>query len=280
MTIQTPSDWVDLIKRDPNEFNRRWQVIPRDQRTMLRGADLSGLDLRRAHIGQLDLTDAILSGAKLEGSGLVSCRLERTKLDGIEVDPRWLPVLAQIELLWRPDKSEWNQHKARERPPILTFVDFSESDLGDADLTHLNLLNARFDGCDLRRCKLGETRIDGASLRRARLDGIEASLLQLDGSDVSEARFDGAKLRSISLNKGRAENASFVSITIIVVAVHFNLLDTIAFGRAFIAAGAAIVGTVLICTAALLMALHDVDLGRPTRANAAEPTSDEEATVS
>lgn len=74
--------------------------------------------------------------------------------------------------------------------------------------------------------------------------------------------------------------ASFVSITIIVVAVHFNLLDTIAFGRAFIAAGAAIVGTVLICTAALLMALHDVDLGRPTRANAAEPTSDEEATVS
>jgi len=52
-------------------------------------------------------------------------------------------------------------------------------------------------------------------------------------------------------------------VAISVVAVHLDRLHAIEFGRAFVAAASAIVGTVLTCTAALLMALADADLDGP-----------------
>jgi membrane-associated phospholipid phosphatase len=54
--------------------------------------------------------------------------------------------------------------------------------------------------------------------------------------------------------------ASFGAAAISIVAIHYGRLDTVHFGRAFVAAGAAITGTVFICTAALLIALQDADL--------------------
>jgi membrane-associated phospholipid phosphatase len=58
--------------------------------------------------------------------------------------------------------------------------------------------------------------------------------------------------------------ASFVAAGMTIVAIHFGSVGTIELGRAFVAAGSAIVGTMLICTAVLLIALHDTDLGRPS----------------
>jgi membrane-associated phospholipid phosphatase len=58
--------------------------------------------------------------------------------------------------------------------------------------------------------------------------------------------------------------AAFVATSMTVVAIHYGRVGTIEFGRAFVAAGSAIVGTILLCTAVLLIALHDIDLGRPS----------------
>jgi membrane-associated phospholipid phosphatase len=54
---------------------------------------------------------------------------------------------------------------------------------------------------------------------------------------------------------------SFTAAAIGIIAVHYGAVDTVPFGRAFVAAGGAIIGTVLICTAALLLALQNSDLG-------------------
>ncbi len=64
---------------------------------------------------------------------------------------------------------------------------------------------------------------------------------------------------------------SFTAAAISIVAVHYGRLETVHLGRALVAAGGAITGTVLICNAALLNALHNAELdGR--RRGAGEPT--------
>jgi len=61
---------------------------------------------------------------------------------------------------------------------------------------------------------------------------------------------------------------SFVVVAITTFSRRYGHLDTVEFGRAFIAAGSAIVGTILSCAAALLIALHNTDLDqRPRRGN-------------
>jgi len=58
---------------------------------------------------------------------------------------------------------------------------------------------------------------------------------------------------------------SFIAVAITVFAIQYGRLDTVEFGRAFIVASSAIVGTVLTCTAALLIALHNTDIDRTPR---------------
>jgi hypothetical protein len=56
-----------------------------------------------------------------------------------------------------------------------------------------------------------------------------------------------------------------------VVGVHFGAVKTIHIGRAFVLAASAITGTILTCTAAILLALHDVPLDRRARATVDRP---------
>jgi membrane-associated phospholipid phosphatase len=63
--------------------------------------------------------------------------------------------------------------------------------------------------------------------------------------------------------------ASFGVAAITIVAGHYGRLQTVHFGRAFVAAGSAITGTILLCMAALLTALQDSELDpRARRARA------------
>jgi uncharacterized protein YjbI with pentapeptide repeats len=208
------NEWVELLKRDPAAFNAQRQATPRAERIMLRGANLSGLDLYSVDLDSLDLTAANLSGSRVQGTGLVRCRLEHTNLEGIEVDDNFRPILDQIELLWRDDKSAWNQYKAREQPPLLSFVDLSNTDLKDADFANMNLVGSRFDGSDLRRCNLNQVRCNDGSLLNARLDGVRSLALELERADLSGARFDGAHLRHSKLNQATARAASFAGATL------------------------------------------------------------------
>jgi membrane-associated phospholipid phosphatase len=55
--------------------------------------------------------------------------------------------------------------------------------------------------------------------------------------------------------------AGFIAAAVSLVAVHQGGFGAVHLGRAFVGASAAIVGTVLICNAALLSALHNIELG-------------------
>ena len=67
--------------------------------------------------------------------------------------------------------------------------------------------------------------------------------------------------------------ASFVVAFASIVASHYGELDTVQLGRAFVAAASAIVGTVMTCVAALLIALQDDDLDTPPMLDPGQPTS-------
>ena len=54
--------------------------------------------------------------------------------------------------------------------------------------------------------------------------------------------------------------ASFAVAAVSIVAFHYGRLGTVTFGHAFVAASSAVIGTVLTCTAALLLALQDSEL--------------------
>jgi membrane-associated phospholipid phosphatase len=58
---------------------------------------------------------------------------------------------------------------------------------------------------------------------------------------------------------------AFLSAVIVALAIHHGSLNTVELGRAFVGAASAIFGTTIMCTAALLIALHDVDLDKPGR---------------
>jgi hypothetical protein len=58
---------------------------------------------------------------------------------------------------------------------------------------------------------------------------------------------------------------AFFSAVIVAVAIHHGNLDAVELGHAFVGAASAILGTVSMCIAALLIALHDVDLDKPVR---------------
>jgi len=63
-------------------------------------------------------------------------------------------------------------------------------------------------------------------------------------------------------------SAAFVIVVVVALAIHRGRLDAIEIGHAFVGAASAIVGTILLCVATLLIALHDVDLDRPGRGRA------------
>jgi membrane-associated phospholipid phosphatase len=68
--------------------------------------------------------------------------------------------------------------------------------------------------------------------------------------------------------------AAATGAALTVLGVHYGAVRTVHIGRAFIFAASAIVGTILTCTAALLLALHDAPLDRrPTSATASTSTN-------
>lgn len=66
-------------------------------------------------------------------------------------------------------------------------------------------------------------------------------------------------------------SAAFIAVLGLALSIHYGGLGAIELGRAFVAAAVTIVGTVVSCTAALLIALRDADLDPPRLSS---PTSE------
>jgi uncharacterized protein YjbI with pentapeptide repeats len=132
----------------------------------LRGANLSGVDLRRTKLSEallsnVDLSAAHLSGADLSGADLRRVLLSEAKAEGV--------FLKDADLIG---------------------ADLRGADLREANLYQANLGWAKLGGADLREAVLYQADLGGAELNEAFLGGAK-----LGGADLRSANLSGAKLR-------------------------------------------------------------------------------------
>jgi membrane-associated phospholipid phosphatase len=88
-----------------------------------------------------------------------------------------------------------------------------------------------------------------------RSDSVRSGSVQANGRPTLLSFSPWMALGGIVLLVG-----SFAAAAITIIAIHYGRLDTVRFGREFVAASGAIAGTVLVCMAALLIALQSSDL--------------------
>lgn len=195
------TEWIELLKSDISAFNTAIASVAAADRTMFRAADLSGLDLRQAHLHYCDFTGACLNDAKLPGLALSRCRLYQTELNNIALDdPYWQPAIQQIQLLWR-SAEEWNHFRTTNTPAILESACFEKANLADADLSGMFFTSANFNGADISKCKLEETNFLGANLHKAKLSDNILDHTNFAEANMKEAILDGAVFRFSNLVK-------------------------------------------------------------------------------
>jgi uncharacterized protein YjbI with pentapeptide repeats len=146
----------------------RWNEWRRDHPRIapdLSGADLSGMNLNKAHLRGADLNKADLSNACLIGANLRGASLKGANLSG-----------------------------ARIREANLNGADLSGANLTKANLRALNLTRVNLSGADLSKAQLKEVCLIGANLRRADLSGSDLRHATLVRSDLRKAELTGARL--------------------------------------------------------------------------------------
>jgi uncharacterized protein YjbI with pentapeptide repeats len=134
------------------------------------GASLNGVNLRDARMGCIDwfekqgctiLTEASLQGAQLEKAALGQADLRGADLSGAN----------------------------------LLGADLSGAKLQGADLSRANLLGADLSGTDLQGASLSGARLQGADLSEANIQGADLSSTDLQGANLSYANLSAADLR-------------------------------------------------------------------------------------
>lgn len=89
-------------------------------------------------------------------------------------------------------------------PPVLTGIDLTGTDLSNAFLKELGLVQAVMPGATLEHAKLSGSFLNGAEMEGAKMEGADlarASLFQaqLDGADLRNVNFQGAILKEADL---------------------------------------------------------------------------------
>ena len=152
-----------MTKTEFNEIlkaHKKWLNGDEDgKRADLRGADLTGADLRWADLRGADLTGADLRWADLRGADLSEADLSEADLRGANLS--------------RADLSE---------------ADLSEADLSGADLREADLRGADLTGADLRESDLSRADLTGADLREADLSRADLREADLSEADLSRAK--------------------------------------------------------------------------------------------
>lgn len=181
-------------------------VFPASERRgrSLAGADLSGEDLREAHLDGADLTAARLVRANLHGLDLRGSCLREARLDGADLRDALLDgadlrsaslagALANGSRLARADLSLAH----------LRGADFRSADLSEALLTDADLSLASFERANLSAASLIGGELGGASFREAVLCGANLREAHLDGADFARARFAFTVLAASDLSRAR-----------------------------------------------------------------------------
>lgn len=175
---------------------------------ILRGRDLSGLDLRYLDFSGVDLCDVDMSGADLRGSLIDSgtplgstvfnnADMRRMRFVG-RLDPR-RPVYLENADLREADFSRAN----------VSWFQFNGADMSDAILRNAvfectNMKGANLAGADLTGANMG-----GIDLRKANLTGATMDRAFLNRTVMSDATVSGASVHGLRIRRGNVRRVDF-----------------------------------------------------------------------
>lgn len=176
----------------------------------LRGADLSGLDLRGGMLPGADLRGASLAGARLSGAWLPWANLTGSKVTLADLSEANL-TRARLRGadIRESDLSEAKLHEANLEDAYLTESNLSAADLSEALMSKVYAEDANLTRADLRRARLEGAQLMGANLMRADLTGADLIAADLSRADLSRARFAQADLRRAKLAACRLRETDF-----------------------------------------------------------------------
>ena len=189
-------------KRDPTAVSEDPPPKAERRARSFAGADLSGEDLREAHLSGADLTGARLRGANLHGLDLRGARLRDADLSGADLRDALLDgtdlrsaglagALASGSSFSRADLTLAHLREA----------DFRSADLSQAQLTDADLSRADFERANLYDADLIGAELGGANFRSAVLCGANLREAHLDGADFASARFAFTVLAASDLSR-------------------------------------------------------------------------------
>lgn len=175
---------------------------------VLRGRDLSGLDLRYLDFSGVDLCDVDMSGADLRGS-LIDSGTPLGHTVFRDADMRRMSFLGKLE---------------PKRPVYLENADLREADFSHAkvswfqfngaDMSDAILRNAVFEYTNMERVNLAGADLTGANmggidLRKANLAGATMDKAFLDRTVMSDATVSGASVHGLRIRRGNVRRVDF-----------------------------------------------------------------------
>lgn len=170
------SDEIELRKEDKpltlvEEINQALKYNMGLRHLNLRGADLSGIDLRRRNLSYLDLSLACLDRAKLSDSDLSHSNLSMASL-----------------------------HSASLSRANLKYANFFGADLSSAFLIQSNFENADLSYADLRRTCTNDAKFHNADLSHANLLNCGIGTAEIANAKLNQAIISGATFKGSTLN--------------------------------------------------------------------------------
>ncbi len=176
-----------------------WLKATEEQRSsavvLMRGANLSEVQLEGANLSGAQLEGADLSYAQLEEANFIGAQLKEVDLKGTQLKGAYL-YWAQLEGAYL---REAQLEGADLREAQLKRVDLSYAQLRGADLSYAQLEEVNFIRAQLKGVDLVGAQLKGADLREAQLEEANFIGAQLKGADLGGAQLDGAYLREAQL---------------------------------------------------------------------------------
>lgn len=175
---------------------------------VLRGRDLSGLDLRYLDFSGVDLCDVDMSGADLRGSLIDSgtplghtvfrdADMRRMRFVG-RLDPR-RPVYLEDADLREADFSRAN----------VSWFQFDGSDMSGAILRNAVFECTNMEGVNLAGADATGANLDGIDLREANLTGAAMDKASLDRTVMADATVDGTSVHGLRIRRGNVRRVDF-----------------------------------------------------------------------
>ena len=175
---------------------------------VLRGRDLSGLDLRYLDFSGVDLCDVDMSGADLRGS-LIDSGTPLGHTVFRDADMRRMRFLGTLKA-GRPVYLEnVNLREADFSHAKVSWFQFNGADMSDAILR-----NAVFECTNMERVNLAGADLTGANmggidLRKANLTGATMDKAFLDRTVMSDATVDKTSVQGLHIRRGNVRRVDF-----------------------------------------------------------------------